>query len=141
MPFVVKTRSVLFVVMVLALWVCTPRFGPVAAISIAVLVTFADRALIALHFAPVIGLTRARMTAFRDTGKLAIAAAVAGVATAVFRQTMLGNPPVISLLACGTFFVAVYAAVVVSLRIPNEDEWRLVLRYAPMLKPLLAGRA
>jgi O-antigen/teichoic acid export membrane protein len=136
LPFIVKTRSVLFVLMVLALWLFTGRFGPIAAITIAVLTNYADRALTAFHFAPVIGFTWSRIGVFRDTGKLAVAAAVSGVATALLRPALLGRTPFVSLLICGIFFVLIYGITVVLLRIPNEDEWHLVRRYIPVLRPL-----
>ena len=47
----------------------------------------------------------------------------------------------LSLLVCGVFFVSVYGAAIILMRIPTREEWGLVFRYAPMVKPLFADRA
>ena len=92
MPFIVKTRSVLFVLMILALWFFTSKFGPIAAIVIAVITNYVDRFWIVVHFAPAIGLGWRQIGEFRDTGKLALCGVAAGVLTAMLRYAMLAAP-------------------------------------------------
>jgi O-antigen/teichoic acid export membrane protein len=141
LPFIVKCRSVLFVLMVLALWYFTPRFGPIAAITIAVLTNYVDRFWIVVHFAPEIGLGWKQLGEFKDTGKLALCAAAGAVPTLAVRHALLGSPALVSLLVCGLVFVAAYGIAIVLMRIPTSEEWGFVFRYVPFFKPLFANRA
>jgi hypothetical protein len=60
---------------------------------------------------------------FNDVGKLAAAAAVAGLATALARLVIIETvPPVFALCVCGLIFGITYLAAILLLRILSPDE-------------------
>lgn len=133
MPFLAKMRTVVFLTMLLALWLCTGRLGPIAAITIAVASNFIERGTTALYYGRAIGMRWRDLAAYRDTAKIAAATAVGGIVAAVVRQAILGSKPIVVLLSCGVAFLVSYLVSLVLLRVPNSEEWLLVQRYTAFL--------
>lgn len=129
MSYTVKMRTVLFAAMVLALWLCVGRFGPLAAIIISVLTAVLDRALIVLHLAGALGFGLRDLKAFAALARIACCAAIASAATAILRQAFIGSLPIVSLAVCGVAYVAVYGLALILFRVPAPEERAQVLGY------------
>lgn len=139
MPYLLKMRTVLFFLLVGSLWMFVGRLGPLSAISIAVLTTVVDRALIARHLSKVVHFRAEHLHLFHDTAKLGLCAALAAIAAAILRMQVLQYPPIVILLVCGVLFMAVYTAAVLLLRIPTQDELASLLRLARSSRARFTG--
>jgi hypothetical protein len=78
-----------------------------------VVVAAFERAVMAIHFCRVLGVTERDWILLRDVGKLAVAALAAGVITAAIRWWLAGQSPLIVLAVCCPAFAVLYLGVVV----------------------------
>jgi O-antigen/teichoic acid export membrane protein len=121
--FLLRARAVLLGALFVALWFGTRRVGLVGVISLVVLTNLLERVVVAVRCGKALGMTWAQFSLFRDVGKLACAAALAAVATALARALLVGLLPTFFVLAaCGGVFFVVYLASVWLLRILSPDE-------------------
>jgi O-antigen/teichoic acid export membrane protein len=123
--FLVKLQLVLCVLMVPTVWYGVTRFGLVGAITAVVVVNFVLRIVLAARFSVVLGAKWRDVALFKDVGKVALAAAVAGLLSFLVHSviTANGTRPFIVLVISGAVFCAVYLPAIVLLRIPTSDEW------------------
>ncbi len=133
--FLIRLRIVLCVLLAAGLWFGTTHFGLVGAISAVVAVTIVERFVMAVRFGHILGVRRKDIVLLKDIGKLAIATAVAGLATEGVRLLLAGARPLIVLLACGIVFSLVYLAAVLLAGIPTVEEKDLVRRKITALLP------
>ena len=126
--FLIRLRIFTGVLLVTGLWFGIMRFGPIGAITAVVAVSTAERIITAVRFGGILGVGWRDVGLFKDVGKLAIAAAAAGVVTAAIRIPLLGVKPLIRLIVCGAVFSGVYLAAVWLEGIPTADEKDLVRR-------------
>jgi peptidoglycan biosynthesis protein MviN/MurJ (putative lipid II flippase) len=128
--YLVKLQVVLSIVMVFALWYGISRFGLAGAISVVVAVNFILRALLAARFSRVLGMKLTDLWLLLDVVKVAVAAAVAGLASLFVRSMMVGNGArsLTVLVVCFLVFAAIYLPAIMLLRVPNSDEQEKVRR-------------
>ena len=124
----IRVRLAAAVLLAAALWFGTQWFGMVGAIAAVVVVSGGERLFTAFRFARMLEITRKDIVFLKDHGKLALASIAAGVTAAVVRMPLVGNRPLVVLAVCGTAFTLVYAAAVLLLGVPSEDEKNYVLR-------------
>ncbi|MGA2736863.1 MAG: oligosaccharide flippase family protein [Bryobacteraceae bacterium] len=126
--FLIRLRVVLCVLLTAGLWFGTTHYGLVGAISAVVVVGVVERTVMAVRFGRILGVSRKDLVLLKDIGKLAIAAAVAGFAAVGTRLLLLGDKPLIILIACGMVFSLVYLGTVLLVGIPTLEEKEIVLR-------------
>ena len=126
--FLIRLRVVMTGALAVGLWFGTARFGLAGAISTVVLVSVAERAVTMIRFGRILGVRRADFGLLKDVGKLAIAAAVAGVVAAVVRELLLGAQPVVILLIAGAAFGVTYLGAALSAGIATQEEQDIVRR-------------
>jgi O-antigen/teichoic acid export membrane protein len=132
--FLIRLRIVLLLALIPLLWFGTVYFGLVGAIAAVVAANLADRSVMIIRFGYVLGFRRKDMVLVKDIGKLALAAAVAALVTAAVRTQILAAKPFVVLAVCGSVFAAVYVVGVFLLRVPSDEEKRIVEeRLMPML--------
>ncbi len=127
----IRIRIALFAVLCVALWLGVARFGGVGAISVVVSLSVLERSLLAVLIGRRVGVSRKDSWIARDLGKLALAAGAAALATAVFRNLVLGWKPFYILAACGIVCAIVYVSAVAAIGVATPEEWgagRLWLR-------------
>ncbi|MDQ1611710.1 MAG: hypothetical protein QOG00_1641 [Pyrinomonadaceae bacterium] len=121
--FLLRARAVLLAGLFAALWFGTRRVGLVGVISLVVLTNLLERVVVAVRCGKALGMTWGQFALFKDVGKLACAAAVAAVLTALVRALVVGAlPPFFVLALCGMVFVAAYLACVWLFKILSPDE-------------------
>ncbi len=120
-----RIKLAFFVVLLVALWWATPRFGMIGAISSVMIIGVADRAVQAWIFARVLHLGRRHLPLLGATAKLAVSAAAAAGVAAGIQFLMLGSRPVLLLLVCGVVFSIAYLALVRMFGVvePNEVQF------------------
>ena len=121
--FLMRMRAVLLGGLFVALWFGTARVGLIGVISLVVLTNLLERIAVATRCGKALGMTWADFALFKDVGKLACAAACAGVATALVRVVVVSTlPPFFVLAVCGVVFAIVYLAGVWLLKILSAGE-------------------
>ena len=126
--FLIRLRVILFVLLTVGLWIGTTRFGMVGAISVVVLIGVAERVVVAIRFGRILGVRRKDMVLLKDVGKLALAAAAAGLVTAAARLALGGAKPLIILMVCGTVFSLIYLGGVLVAGVVTPEEKGMVRR-------------
>ncbi|HJR05849.1 MAG TPA: lipopolysaccharide biosynthesis protein [Pyrinomonadaceae bacterium] len=120
--FLLRVRVALLVVFVCAVWFGVGRFGLVGAITAAIAVNFLERIITAHKAARILGVRAADAALFKDVGKLAAAAMVAGLAAWLLRAFLVDARPFFVVAACGAVFSIVYLAAVVLFDVPTAEE-------------------
>jgi O-antigen/teichoic acid export membrane protein len=120
--FLLKARSVLLVIFVVAVWYGMKRFGMIGAISMAVSLNLIERLVVAWKVWRVLGITRDDVALLKDTGKIALAACCAGLLTAVARTLVLDAAPVVILAFCALVFSISYLFLIPLFGILTPDE-------------------
>jgi O-antigen/teichoic acid export membrane protein len=131
--FLIRLRVALCVLLTAGLWFGTTRFGLVGAISTVVLVGVIERTVMAIRFGRILGVGRRDLGLLKDVGKLAVAAAAAGLVAEGLRYLLRGDKPLVILLACGIVFSLVYLGAVLLTGVPTAEEKELVERKVAML--------
>lgn len=137
--FLIRVRVVLCALLVAGLWYGIRHFGGIGAITTVVIISVAERIVTAVRFGHVLGVTRKDIVLLKDIGKLAMAAAAAGLATALVRLPLRGERPFIVLIACGTVFALVYLAGVLLAGVVTPEEKDLLWRKIAALGLLMGG--
>ena len=120
--FLPKLYGVLIVLLFIALWLGTSRYGLVWAISVVVGVNFIGRAATWIKIGSMLGIRLRDITLLRDVGKIAIAAAIAAVITAFVRTMILGARPFWMLVVCAAVFGVIFLAGILLLGLPSIEE-------------------
>ena len=133
LPFLVRVRTGLVTVLLAGLWIAVRRFDLVAPAAVVVGVTLVERVLLAGKVARILGMSWSDLAAFRGVARLGVAAAVAGLATALVRQILVGHTPGVTALAvlgisAGTFAV-LYAAAALALSVLTPQEQEAIRRW------------
>ena len=131
--FLIRLRVALCALLTAGLWFGTTRFGLVGAISAVVLVGVTERTVMAIRFGRILGVTRKDLVLLKDIGKLAIAAAAAGLVAEGVRLLLRGTKPLIVLMVCGVVFSLVYLCAIWLARILTPEEKELVRRRIAVL--------
>jgi O-antigen/teichoic acid export membrane protein len=133
--FLIRLRVVLCVLLTAGLWFGIARFGLVGAISTVVLVGVTERVVMAVRFGRILGVSRRDLVLLKDIGKLALAAAAAGLVAEGVRLLLRGAKPLVVLMVCGVVFSLVYLGAVLLAGILTPEEKDLVRRKIAVLLP------
>jgi O-antigen/teichoic acid export membrane protein len=122
--FLLKVRSVTVVLLFLALWFGTLRFGLVGTISLMVVFSLADRFVETAKAWSIIGVTWRDAVLLKGLVKVAVAAAAAGAVTALVRVALVmgGAKPLVTLAVCAAVFGVVYIASAMLLGVVTREE-------------------
>lgn len=120
--FLLRLRVVLLLLFIAALWFGLARFGMMGAVVSMVSINVIDRLITARKVKNILGVTRKDFVLLKDVGKLAVAAAIAGLATAFLRSLILGTRPILMLIAGGCVFALTYLAAVFALGVLTTNE-------------------
>jgi O-antigen/teichoic acid export membrane protein len=133
--FLLRLRIGIVAVLMIALSLWTHQFGLLGVISLVVAAGVLDRALAAIHFGRLLGVTRRDVFLLRDLGKLGLASLLAALVATASRPLLGSATPLALLLISGTIFAGVYLIVVHFQRVLSPDEWAhvriVVARYLP----------
>jgi hypothetical protein len=89
----------------------------------------------------VIGVKRSDLGLLKDVGKMALAAAAAGLVTIAARVLLPHARPFITLIACGAVFSVAYLSIFLLSGILTRDEWSTIRRQLARLRRVPGGRA
>lgn len=131
--FLLRLRTALLVPLVGGFWIVSGRLGLLGPIAVVVGVNLAERVLISLKVARILGMTRTDLGLFRDVAKLGVAAGTAGLATAIARYALLASgraegPLVLLAIGAGIFGV-VHVATVLALGVLTSGERARIQRW------------
>ena len=138
--FLPKLYLALIVLLAVALWLGTSRFGLIWAISVVVGVSIIGRAATWIKIGRILHIRWRDVVLLKDVGKIAIAAASAGIVTAFVRSALTGLLPLSLLVICAAVFGLVFLAAIILMGLPTIEE-RLYLKkllsrlWRPVLKP------
>jgi O-antigen/teichoic acid export membrane protein len=133
--FLIRLRVVLCLLLTAGLWFGTTRFGLVGAISTVVLVSVTERIVMAVRFGRILGVSRKDLVLLKDIGKLAIAAAAAGLVAEGVRLLLRDAKPLVILIVCGVVFSLVYLCTVLLAGVLTPEEKDIVQRKIAVLLP------
>jgi O-antigen/teichoic acid export membrane protein len=139
--FLIRLRIFLCVLLTGGLWFGTAHFGLLGAISSVVLVTVIEKVVMAVKFGRILGVNRHDFVLLRDIGKLAVAAASAGLAAEGVRWLLRDARPLVILMACGIVFSLAYLGAVWLAGVLTREEKDLVQRKIAALLPETSGKA
>jgi O-antigen/teichoic acid export membrane protein len=120
--FLPKLYAGLVVLLFIALWLGTNRFGLIWAISVVVGVSIIGRAATWIKVSSMLSIHLRDLALLKDVGKIAIAAAVAAVITAFVRSLMHGLVPIGMLIICAAVFGVIFLAGILLLGLPTIEE-------------------
>ena len=133
--FLIRLRIFITVLLVAGLYVGTSYFGVRGAITAVVVATAMERIIAAIRFGRILGVRRKDVVFLRDIGKLAVAAAVSGMAAEAVRLLLAGRKPILILIACGLVFSLAYLGAVWLAGIPTVEEKEMVRRKIARFMP------
>jgi O-antigen/teichoic acid export membrane protein len=138
--FLLRLRLALAATLIVTLSLFTARLGLLGVVTLVVTIAVVERAVMAVHFARLLGVTANDIVLLADIRKLAVAALGAGVA-AEWTRAFLARSNALSVLAgCGAAFAIVYlplASMVSSVGVSSRY-WPI--RRSLMRKPPIAVR-
>jgi O-antigen/teichoic acid export membrane protein len=133
--FLLQLRIGIVAALLIALSLWTRQFGLLGVISLVVAAGVLERALAAIHFGRLLGVTRRDIFLLRDLGKLGLASLLAALAAAASRPLLASATPFALWVISGTIFAVVYLTVVHLQRVLSPDELAhvrdAVARYLP----------
>ena len=135
--FLPKLYTLLVALLFGSLWFGTSRYGLIWAISSVVGVSIIGRTATLTKVFTILHVRWRDIVLLRDVGKIAIAAAVSGIATAFVRMASNGLPPLSMLAGCALFFGVVFLASVLLLGVPTIEERNYFKRKLSRLLPAL----
>ncbi len=120
--FLPKLYLTLVILLFGALWLGTGQFGLIWAISIVVTISLLGRLATWIKIGTMLHFRWRDVALLKDPGKIAIAAAVSGIATAFVRLGLHGWRPLSMLVACALVFGVVFLVAVLLLGVPTAKE-------------------
>jgi O-antigen/teichoic acid export membrane protein len=133
--FLLRLRIGVVAALTIALSLWTHRLGLLGTISLVVAAGAFERALSAIHFGCLLGVTRRDISGLRDLGSLAFASLLAALVAALFRSLLGSATPLAVLVISGTIFGAVYLTSIHFLHVLSPGERArvrdAVARYLP----------
>jgi O-antigen/teichoic acid export membrane protein len=132
--FLLKLRIVMFFFLIVGLWYGSMQFGMIGAVATLVMIGAFERLALLVKFGRVLNVTKHDLVLFKDVGKLALAAAIAGITSAFVRSFLLGLKPFVVLVVCGIVFALVYLAAILLLKIITGEEFDLVRNHLARLQ-------
>jgi O-antigen/teichoic acid export membrane protein len=123
-------RLVSLPVSVLALWLAVGRFGMVGAIIVTVAMNVAERVILTVRLAQVLGVNRDDSRLLRDPLIIAVVAAFSGALTALLRASLGSESALVVLIVCGLGFFLVYGTTLALSGVVRDGEWRALRELA-----------
>jgi O-antigen/teichoic acid export membrane protein len=120
--YLLRLRVLFIVLLVILLYFGARHFGMIGAVSAMVAATLGERLVLIARMARGLGLSDEDKETLREVAKIALAAAVAGVAAATLEVTLRARPPLLVLAACAPTFAAIYALTIARLKIVKPDD-------------------
>ena len=120
--FLPKLYAALVVLLFIALWLGTSRFGLIWAVSVVVVVNIIGRTATWIKIGNVLSIRLRDVALLKDAGKIAIAAATAAVITAFVRSLVHGLIPIGMLIVCAIVFGVIFLAGILLLGLPTLEE-------------------
>ena len=120
--FLPKLYLVLVILLFGALWAGTSRFGLIWAISAVVAISILGRLATWIKIGSMLQIRWRDAELLKDAGKIAIAAAISGVAIAFVRLGLSGMHPLSMLVVCAAVFGVIFLASTLLLGIPTIEE-------------------
>jgi len=140
--FLLKVRLVTVVLLFVALWFGTMRFGLVGAIAIMVIFSLTDRFVETAKAWSIIGVKWTDAVLLKDIGKVAVAATVAGMAALLTRSALISAGVVLLgvLAVSAAVFGSVYLVAVALLGVVTPGERSAIRHRVEALQPRRNGR-
>ena len=120
--FFLKTRAVMVLILLVALWFGTGYLGLIGAITVVVAINLLNRLVETFKAWKIINVRWRDITLLKDVGKIAVASIAAGALAAAARLFVLGARPFVVLTVCGAVFACAYLACVWLLKVPTTEE-------------------
>lgn len=120
--FLPKLYAALVVLLAVALWIGTSRFGLIWAISLAVAVGIIGRVATWIKIGTVLHIRWRDARLLKDVGKIAIAAIASTTITAFVRLALGGLAPFRLLVVCALVFGLIFALGILLLGVPTTEE-------------------
>jgi hypothetical protein len=126
--------------LILTLWLFTGRLGLLGVIAVVVAIAVFERAVMAVHFGRLLGVTARDVTLLGDVGKLALAALGAGVVARLIRVLLEPDGALAVLAGCGAVFAMVYLALASWATSAGVSSRYWPMGRSPMRRPPIATR-
>lgn len=126
LPFLLKVRTSMALLLMPGLWFGTEHFGLVGAITTLVAISLVERVILAWKAGRILGVSWSDLPMFGDIGRLALASLAAGGITMAMREWAQGVGPFLVLVCCAVLFGAVYFLSVYMLGVLTSDERRMI---------------
>lgn len=139
--FLLKARVILLVTLILALWFGARQFGMIGTITMAVGMSFVERVVTLVKAGSILQVRWRDARLLKDIGKVAAAAAVAGLIAAIVRSYLPGVRPLLILIICGAAFSIVYFAGVILVKVLTSDERKAIRQQFARVLPVFGRRA
>ena len=120
--FLPKLYLVLVLLLFGALWIGTSRFGLIWAISVVVAISILGRLATWIKIGTMLHIRWRDAALLKDPGKIAVAAAVSGIAIAFVRLALSGLQPLSMLIVCAAVFGVIFLGAIMLLGIPTVKE-------------------
>jgi O-antigen/teichoic acid export membrane protein len=127
--FVLKIHAALLVCLTIGLSMSIGRFGLLGAITLVVLCNALGRAATLMKVIRILDVRPRDIILLADVGKIAGAAAAAGLVSTLVRSLASGLPPIAVLFMCGSCFGIAYVTAALGLGIATQEERAFVLNY------------
>ena len=129
-PRLLRVRVGLLGALLIGAWLATSHRLLLGAIVVMVVITAADRVVLAVILGRALRVSRRDLPLLADVGKLAGAAGLAGLVAAGAHGLVTGVAPVVVLATTTAVFTATYLVLLVVLGVPTADERRLAREWA-----------
>jgi O-antigen/teichoic acid export membrane protein len=126
--FLVKLRILLIIFLIITSLAAIARFGMIGGISALVFTLVVERLILVIAVAKMLHMRWTDWKAAVPVLQLALAAVVAGLTAAVVRLLTLQYGPLVTVIAAGLSFAAIYAGIVMAARLLDDTEIAAVRR-------------
>ena len=139
--FMLRLRIVTLLLLAAGLWWGTARYGMLGAVTVVVGITLLEYAIVVHRVARILRPSFADLPLLFDVGKLAAAAAIAGLCAAILRAVLPSFPPWLLLAVTAPVFAVVYLGGVFLMGVPDEDERSAIRRQFAKLRRAIGASA
>jgi O-antigen/teichoic acid export membrane protein len=117
-----RLRFTSVAIMAIAVWQATALFGMLGAILSCNGVIAAERFFVVSRLARILGTTRKDLSLFRDAGKTALCALLAGLVVSMVRPFLIQSSPILTFVCIGVLYAATYVGLLFVFAVPTESE-------------------
>jgi O-antigen/teichoic acid export membrane protein len=135
--FLLKARLIETLLLIIGVYLGMELFGIYGAIVAVITLIVTDYMVVTYKVVEMLAIKWADLRMFRALGRIAACAVTAGVVGYVVRQQLIGRHPLTILLITGVIYCIVYAAMIMLLRVPAEEEVAMVRNKMSQLRRTL----